>query len=428
MTASNSNFALLMELAKEPSSEKRRALLVQISGMLSEDPATGTSANCAAFDEIAVAIVADLKTEARAEIAQRFANTALPLGRTSRQLAMDDIKVARPILERSRALTESDLLEVVGQKSQEHLMAVTKRGDIGEKVSEALVTRGNDQVVGSLLVNRSAKIARNTYERITERAQTSPVLQAPLVRRQGVPLDLLNDLFESAASELRQEILKQYENVSPDELEAALKRSRERVAKAYNGMPEDLDAAKRSLLNLEKTGDLKPLLLVRLMREGQPSRTLFLLAFAKLTDVDFQVVLRLIDKKDIDALALLCRAAGFDRALLCDALPVRDGRQPRPRQSRTIRCSVRTGAGAGRSASYPFLESAAGRASRGSRRAALSNGQLKRIFRIGREQRQSRETREPMFAHIIPADMGKARLKMPRRRLGRDVSDRIALR
>lgn len=315
MTDSNSNFALLMELAKEPSSEKRRVLLVRIAGMLSEDPAAGTSANCAAFDDIAVAIVADLKSEAKAEIAQRFAKTALPLGRTSRQLAMDEINVARPVLESSGALTESDLLEVVAQKSQEHLMAVTKRADVGEKVSDALVTRGNDQVVGSLLVNRNAKIARNTYERITERAQTSPALQAPLVRRQGVPLDLLNDIFESAASELRQEILKQYENVSPAELDEALKRSCERVAKTYGGTPEDLEAAKQSLSKLEKAGELKPLLLVRLMREGQPSRTLFLLAFAKITDVDFPLVQRLIDKKDIDALALLCRAAGFDRAL-----------------------------------------------------------------------------------------------------------------
>ncbi len=315
MTASESNFALLMELAKETSSEKRRTLLVRIAGMLSDDPATGTSANCAAFDDIAVSIVADMKTEARAEIAQRFANTRLPLGRTSRQFAMDDIKVARTVLENSGALNESDLLEVVARKSQEHLMAVTKRSDIGEVVSDALVTRGNDQVVGSLLVNRSAKIARNTYERITERAQTSPALQAPLVRRQGVPLDLLNDLFESAASELRQEILKQYENVSPAELDEALKRSCERVAKAYGGMPEDLEAAKHSLRKIEQAGELKPLLLVRLMREGQASRTQFLLAFAKLTDVDFSLVLRLIDKKDIDALALLCRAAGFDRAL-----------------------------------------------------------------------------------------------------------------
>jgi uncharacterized protein (DUF2336 family) len=244
MTETNSKFALLTELAKETSSDKRRALLVQITGMLSGDPAAATSANCATFDEIAAIVVADLKAQVRAEMAERFADSSLPLGRTSRQLAMDEIEIARPILERSSALTEEDLLDVVAEKSQAHLMAVTKRSDIGERVSDALVTKGDDHVVGSLLVNQTAKITRNTFERITVRAQASPMLQAPLVRRENVPIDLLNDLYVSAAAEIRQEILKKYENVPAAELEAALTRSRSRIAATYGGMPEDYETAR----------------------------------------------------------------------------------------------------------------------------------------------------------------------------------------
>jgi hypothetical protein len=52
-----------------------------------------------------------------------------------------------------------------------------------------------------------------------------------------------------------------------------------------------------------------------LLREGPDSRTLFLLAFAQLTEADYSLIRRLIDTRDIDAMALLCRAAGFDRAL-----------------------------------------------------------------------------------------------------------------
>jgi uncharacterized protein (DUF2336 family) len=315
MTEETSNFALLMELAKETSSDKRRALLLQVTSMLSADPSAATSANCATFDEIAANVVADLKAQVRAEMAERFADSSLPLRHTSRQLAMDEIEIAKPILERSSALTEEDLLDVVAEKSQAHLMAVTKRSDIGERVSDALVVKGDDQVVGSLLVNKSAKIARNTFERITERAQTSPVLQAPLVRREGVPIDLLNDLYVSAAAEIRQEILKQYENVPAAELEAALQRSRARMASTYGGMPDDYESARKALRKLEREGRVNPPLLVSLMREGPASRTLFFLTFAKLTEVDYQLIKNLIEKKDADALALLCRAAGFDRAL-----------------------------------------------------------------------------------------------------------------
>jgi uncharacterized protein (DUF2336 family) len=260
-------------------------------------------------------VVADLKSEARSEISRLIAETTLPLGRTARHLAMDEIGVARPVLEHSAALTDKDLIEVASTKSQEHLMAVTKRTSIGELVSDALVVHGEDIVVVALLSNRGAQIARDTYERVAARAENSTVLQAPLIRRQGVPLDLLNDLFVAVAPALRQEILKHYENVSPAELDAALERSRKRVAKAYGGLPEDLEAARLELRKLERAGQIQPPVLVRLMREGPDSRTLFLLVFAQLTEADYSLIRRLVDTRDIDAMALLCRAAGFDRAL-----------------------------------------------------------------------------------------------------------------
>ena len=315
MSAFTSKFALLLNLAKETSSDKRRELLRHITDMLLADPGGQTSANYSAFDEIAGAVVSDLTFEVRAELARTLAMSSMPLWGTARKLAMDDIEIARPVIERSPALTETDLLDVVATKSQDHMIALTKRTDIGEKVSGALVTRGEDRVVAALLSNEDAKIDRATYEIVAERAQDSKILHAPFVRRPGVPLDLLNDLFLSVAAELRQEVLKHYENVSPQELDAALERSRNRVSKLYGALPEDFEIAQRKLKKLERVGELQPPLLVRLMREGPESRTLFLLALGKLTDADYRVISRLIETQDVDALALLCRAAGFDRAL-----------------------------------------------------------------------------------------------------------------
>ena len=315
MSASTTNFALLLKIAKEPSSDKRRELLRQITDMFLTNPSGHTATSYAAFDEIAGTVITDFSSEVRSELARTLAESSLPLRRTARQLATDDIEVARPVLEGWNALTEADLLDVVRTKSQDHMIALTKRAQIGEKVSSALVAHGEDRVVTALLSNKGATIDRDTYEKVAERCQNSTVLHAPLVRRQGVPLDLLNDLYASVAVELRQEILKQYEGVSPQELDAALERSRSRVSKMYGALPEDFEIAERQLKVLEKAGELKPALLVRLMREGPKSRTLFLLVFAKLTDTDYEVICRSMEVRDVDALALLCRAAGFDRAL-----------------------------------------------------------------------------------------------------------------
>ena len=265
------------------------------------------------FDEIVGAVAADLETQVRIELARKVAESNAPLNRTARRLAMDTIEVARPVIERSRALSESDILDVIQQKSQDHMLAVTKRPDIGEKVSSALVAKGEDRVVASLLENRTARMDRETYEAVATRAETSPVLHAPFVRNQHVPLDLLNNVYLKVEGGLRREIMRKFHGVSPAELEAALESSRNHLSSAYGALPDDFQNAKDHVDALDKRGSLKPPVLVQLLRESR--RTAFYLAFAKLVDVEFNLARRLVEGKDIDALAMLCRGAGFDRGL-----------------------------------------------------------------------------------------------------------------
>ena len=181
MAAPANNFALLLDLAREGSSEKRRELLRQITDVFLAAPEQRSENESVLFDEIVGAVAADLETQVRVELARKVAESNAPLNRTARRLAMDTIEVARPVIERSRALSETDILDVIQQKSQDHMLAVTKRPDIGEKVSSALVAKGEDRVVASLLENRTARMDRETYQAVATRAETSPVLHAPFV-------------------------------------------------------------------------------------------------------------------------------------------------------------------------------------------------------------------------------------------------------
>jgi uncharacterized protein (DUF2336 family) len=313
MAAHANNFALLLELAKEGSSEKRRELLRQITDVFLSQPLDRSEKESILFDEIVGAVASDLETQVRIELSRKVADSPGPLRRTARRLSMDDIEVARPVLERSRSLTESDILEVIDQKSQDHMLAVTKRPDIGEKVSSALVDKGEDRVVVSLLQNATAKIDRQTYERVAERAEINPVLHAPFVRNANVPLDMLNTVYLRVETDLRREIMRKFHGVSPAELEAALEVSRTHLSAAYGALPSDFSLAKEHVEKLTKAGSLKPPVLVQLLREER--RTAFLVAFAQLVDVDFDLGQRLVASKDLDGLAMLCRGAGFDRGL-----------------------------------------------------------------------------------------------------------------
>jgi len=205
------------------------------------------------------------------------------------------------------------------------MVAVTQRSRVSSRLSHALVKHGGDAVVSSLLGNEGADIAADTYDMVMERADKSPQPQAGLVRRGSVPLHLLNELYLKTEAGLRQEIMAKFGQVDPAELDKAFERSRQRLTTRYRQMPEDIVAARKNLAALEMKRPLEPAMLPNLLREGAGTRTTFLLAFAKLADIEIEAIQQAIDGPDLDTLALLCRGTGFDRGLFVTLAVILDG-------------------------------------------------------------------------------------------------------
>jgi uncharacterized protein (DUF2336 family) len=267
----------------------------------------------AAIDDLLSAVVSELALGARIELAQCVSADPGALGKTARELSLDDISVAAPVLENCEALTEETLLEVIARTSQAHMLALTKRKSISEKVSDALVDRGEDGVVASLLGNPGANIAYGTYEKVAVRAQESPLLQNPLIARESVPLDLLNELYFKAEGDFRRQILARFDSAATYELSLALLQNRRRWLVRHGGLPDDFETVRAEIDKLDRSGELKPPILVRLLRDRRP--TAFKLSFAKLTHTGYELINRIVERKDYEALAMAARVANFDRAL-----------------------------------------------------------------------------------------------------------------
>jgi uncharacterized protein (DUF2336 family) len=310
-----SHFALLRELPNRTSSESRRELLREVAEALSGRAVTPSAEDAAELDRIMASVASEFSINVRAEFARLVAASTTHFCHAAEQFAMDEIEVAAPVLKHSAALSEDVLLRVVAEKSQQHMMAVTQRRSVSSRLSHALVERGGDEVVSSLLGNDGAAIADGTYDIVMERADSSSLLQSGLVRRKSVPLDLLNELYLKTEAGLRQEIVAKFGQVQPAELEKAFERSRSRLTTRYRKLPEDIGAARKRLAALEAQRQLVPPVLLSLLREGAVARTTFILAFARLADIEFEVIQRAVEDPNLDRLALLCRGAGFERGL-----------------------------------------------------------------------------------------------------------------
>ena len=310
----SAQFARLVDLARERSSDKRRELLREVTDMFFVSNDTKRSATEAAlFDTVLREMAVTMQDTVLRELAERFADTPdAPIG-LMRDLANHAFEVAEPVLRRSTALGDADLVAIVEKHSEEHRRAIAQRDRVSEQVSSALVARGDDTTLCALVANAGAKISRKDFEAVFERARTNDALTHGMVKRADTPLDLLNEVVLAVSVELRAQILARNAAVDPEELDLALERARARINQLNPGIVEAYAQAEADVRKKASRGQLNAATLVSFYRENMMEH--FLVGLAHLTDVDVSVADGVITRGDMDALAMMCRAAGIERPL-----------------------------------------------------------------------------------------------------------------
>ena len=303
----------LIALAKEPSSERRRELLRQVTDLFFAGDEAHPAGEMALFDDVLTQLSSEMEEVVRAELAERMADAPAPPRRLLRGLASDAFAVAEPVLLRSTALNEDDLLRVARTRDQSHLRAISRRFSVPEAVSDAIVERGDDATLGVLLRNDGAALSRAAHEAAVDRAAVNPELHEAVVTRQALPPDLLNEMYFVVEARLRNRILERNAALDPAHLDAALANGRKRVAARDGALPADYALAEAAVRAMKASGAIGPSTLAAFLRNGETTK--FLVALSELADVDFHTARRILDRRELDALAIICKAADFDRAL-----------------------------------------------------------------------------------------------------------------
>lgn len=303
----------LIDLAREGSSEKRRVLLRELT-----EHFFGASVRSQTEDEHYGAVLArlceDMEEAVRVELAERFAAEPAAPRSLIRRLAGDvSDTVAAPVLAGSGVLTDHDLMQVVETGGQARLRAVSGRAVVSEALSAVIVARGDDETLGTLLRNEGAALSRADSETAVDRARANPALHEAVVNRQDLPADLLNEMYFVVEARLRQRILEQNARLDPALLENALEAGRARVASADGVLPPDYSEQLAYVQEMKAAGQLTPQVLARFLRSG--GRTAFLIALAELSDIDFHTARTIVERREMDALAVVCKAANLDRSL-----------------------------------------------------------------------------------------------------------------
>lgn len=308
-----SRFAKLIDLAQTQDSGQRRELLREVTDLFFESADGRTDRESELFDDVLKLVAAEMQDNVLVELSERFADAQEPPIGLLRDLAMHSFEVAGPILQRSTALDDQTLLQVVAYQSQQHIKAVAQRETVSEVISAAIVKHGDDYALGALINNDGAKLSRATMETVVDRAAKNTMLHEGVIRRRDVPLDLLNEMYFVVETRLREQIMQRNASVDPAELDAALSKARSRIRKTQAELNLEMRKAQTFINAKKAANELNARLLVSLYREDKITH--FIYGLAEITGVDSDTVSELVERKDVDGIAMICRASNIERPL-----------------------------------------------------------------------------------------------------------------
>jgi uncharacterized protein (DUF2336 family) len=183
---------------------RRRALWhttdLMIAGSYSEDEIW-------TFGEVIGRLADEIEVAARAQLAKRLARFDRAPVNIIHKLAFDDeIEVAGPVLRESERLEPYALIANVCLKGQTHMLAITQRKSIDESVTDVLVTRGNQEVVQSVVNNNGARLSEFGFLHMIQRAEGDSILAEQLGLRKDIPRHIFQQLIAKASDDVRKRL------------------------------------------------------------------------------------------------------------------------------------------------------------------------------------------------------------------------------
>jgi uncharacterized protein (DUF2336 family) len=183
---------------------RRRALWhttdLMIAGSYSEDEIW-------TFGEVIGRLADEIEVAARAQLARRLARFDRAPVNIIHKLAFDDeIDVAGPVLRESERLEPYALIANVCLKGQTHMLAITQRKSIDESVTDVLVTRGNQEVVQSVVNNNGARLSEFGFLHMIQRAEGDSILAEQLGLRKDIPRHIFQQLIAKASDDVRKRL------------------------------------------------------------------------------------------------------------------------------------------------------------------------------------------------------------------------------
>src|SRR5829696_2707174 len=208
MPAASPNLRAELNGAEEDGPEHDARIFGEVTDLfLSNFDRLGDS-QIAAVDGVLAHLIARVEATTVIQLSEALAAINRAPIQTIRKLAFhEQPQVAAPVLRSSSCLAESDLLEIVKSRSQQHLLAICDRKTLNEALTDALMRFGDVNVSNALARNTGARFSECGYATLVGRAEKDENLAEKLGVRLDIPGSLLRELIGKVAGVVRARFL-----------------------------------------------------------------------------------------------------------------------------------------------------------------------------------------------------------------------------
>jgi uncharacterized protein (DUF2336 family) len=299
-------------------------LFVLGSGHFSED-------HIALFDSVFRRLVADIEVSARATLADRLATIPNAPPAVIHALAFDDsISVAGPVLALSERIDNTSLVENASSKSQQHLLAISRRKSLAETVTDVLVERGNREVALSTVQNAGAKFSEVGYVRLVKRSTGDDELARSVGSRPEIPRHHFLKLLGAASSAVRQAIEAAHPQSAHD-IQQAIGAATTTIQAKGSSESHDYAAARALVEQLRASGQFGEHSIETMARAGKFEETVA--ALAAMCNLSIDAVEAAMVQDRTETIMIVGRAIGLSWLTMKAVLVLRAGKRGMSKQT-----------------------------------------------------------------------------------------------
>jgi hypothetical protein len=192
--------------------------------------------------------------------------------------------------------------------SQAHLLAISERKSLDQAVTDILVTRGDEAVVGAVARNEGARFSDFGFLHLVKRAEGDSVLAENLGLRKDIPRQLFQKLIAKASDDVKRRLSRERPTLVA-EIEASVADVSGRLQSKFGPASKKYFVAKRVVSTQHRLGHLDERSIAGYATAHQLNETI--IGLSLLCSLPTDVIERSLFAHDRDMLLILAKALDF---------------------------------------------------------------------------------------------------------------------